>query len=732
MKPRVFLPWLALVIWLTGLVAGAAEAGGRYEVKLLSKDGTQAFDFNTGVVKAQGGVLVRYENEQGKAAELTAQRLTLNQRTGDVQAEGSVFLRGEGQIWRGEQLAYNFKSKVIKAEEFRSGAAPFFLGGFSLQAATTNNLYTATNTFFTTDDVADPSYRVRCRSLVIIPGERFEAHEATLYLGSVPVMYWPKYTRTLKTHEDFWVVTPGYRSLYGPYALGTYHRAFTTNFSVDLHLDYRQLRGVGVGPDFNYDAGRWGQGSLKLYYTHDDRAGTNGVGGAINNDRHRLSFSHRVEIRTNLTVKAVVREQSDAFLIRDFIEQEYRQNIQPNSFLEVNQLWSNWSLNLLVQPRINDFFETVERLPDVKLTGFRQQIGVTPLYYESESTAGYYKHEFADNLLPSFAAMRADTYHQVVLPQNFFGWLNVTPRVGGRLTHYGETEGRGAVTTEANRGVFNTGVEITTKLHRTMPTKDLPLFQSKGLRHILEPSVNYAYVPSPNRLPTTLPQFDYEVPTLRLLPIEFPDYNAIDAVDSQNVFRFSVRNLLQTKRNDRIDTLLNWALYTDWRLKPRAGQGTFADVFSDLDFKPRDWLTFTSENRIDVDNGRWRIADHRVTFTPEDHWSLALGHRYLRNDPLFLGGPGNNLFTSSFYYRVNENYALRTRHFFESRDGRLEEQQYSIYRDFRSWVGALTLRIRDQRNGSMDYTIGFTFNLKAAPRFKLDQDRDNPTMLLGG
>lgn len=170
MKPRIFLPWLALVIWLTGRAAGAAESGGRYEVKLLSKDGTQAFDFNTGVVKAQGGVLVRYENEQGKAAELTAQQVSLNQRTGDVQAEGSVFLRGEGQIWRGEQLAYNFKSKVIKAEEFRSGARPFFLGGFALQAATTNNLYTATNTFFTTDDVADPSYRVRCRSLVIIPG----------------------------------------------------------------------------------------------------------------------------------------------------------------------------------------------------------------------------------------------------------------------------------------------------------------------------------------------------------------------------------------------------------------------------------------------------------------------------------------------------------------------------------------------------------------------------------
>lgn len=722
---------LFAVTLMASVCAPAAEQPERWSLESLSKSGRVSFGLD-GTAQGSGGVLVRYWSKDGKEAELTADRMQLNKSTGDIRAEGAVFLRGEGHIWRGEQLDYNFKSKVIKATEFRTGAGQYYVGGFSLQAQTTNNVYTATNAFFTSDDIAAPGYRIRARKLTIIPGESVEAEDATLLLGNVPVMYWPRYSRTLKTHGDFWVVTPGYRSLYGPYALGTYHRAFSTNFSADLHLDYRQKRGLGVGPDFNYDAGRWGQGEIQTYYTHDDAAATNSLGRAANNDRHRLSFSHRVDIRTNLTLKAVVREQSDAFILRDFFEYQYRQNTQPSTFLEVNQLWDNWSLNLLAQPRINDFFETVERLPDVKLTGLRQQLGVTPFYYESDSSAGYYRHEFADNSAPSFGAMRADTYHQVVLPWNFFGWLNVTPRVGGRFTHYGETDGFGVTGDEANRGVFNTGVEATFKLHRTSPNTDIPWLQARGIRHIMEPGVNYVFVPSPNRLPPRLPQFDYEVATLRLLPLDFPDYNAIDAVDSQNVFRFSLRNLVQTKRNDRIDTLLNWALYTDWRLKPRAGQGTFADAFSDLDFKPRDWLTLTSETRYDLDNGRFRIADHRATFTPEDHWSLSVGHRYVRNDPLFLGGPGNNLFTSGFYYRLNENYALRTRHVFEARDGRMEEQYYTLYRDFRSWVGALTFRVRDLRNGSMDYTIGVTFNLKAFPRYKLGQDRENPSLLLGG
>jgi hypothetical protein len=40
-----------------------------------------------------------------------------------------------------------------------------------------------------------------------------------------------------------------------------------------------------------------------------------------------------------------------------------------------------------------------------------------------------------------------------------------------------------------------------------------------------------------------------------------------------------------------VDNLVNWALVTDWRLDPRAGQPTFSDLYSDLDVKPFSWLT---------------------------------------------------------------------------------------------------------------------------------------------
>src|SRR5207247_9015260 len=97
---------------------------------------------------------------------------------------------------------------------------------------------------------------------------------------------------------------------------------------------------------------------------------------------------------------------------------------------------------------------------------------------------------------------------------------------------------------ETNRAVYNTVAVASFKVPRLWPGIQNRLLQMDGLRHIIEPSLNYVFVPSPTRSTNELPQFDYELPSLRLLPIEFPDYNAIDSIDSQNVLRLGLRNKL--------------------------------------------------------------------------------------------------------------------------------------------------------------------------------------------
>lgn len=690
-------------------------------------------DPDKGIAVARGGVVIRYEDaSSGRKATLTAEQASLDQDRGEADAQGAVVIQSAGQVWRGERLLYNFKTGQIRGEEFRTGKSPFFAAGSSLRADRSNNVYSATGAYVTGDDVAKPGYRVRARELILIPGESIEARDAVLLLGNTPVMYLPYFHRRFARHPNNFEFTPGYRSLYGPYLLGTYNWFQSDALSGAVHLDYRQKRGVGGGPEFSYDLGNFGRGFAEFYYANDDSPGVDLVGNAIRDDRHRASFWHTLELGTNFTAKAVVREQSDAQVIRDFFESEYRRNTQASSFLEATRTWSNFSLDAMAQVQVNEFFETVERLPDVKLTGLRQKLGVLPLYYETESSIGYFRRRFADNQTNDYAAWRGDSYHQIVAPKTLFGWLNVTPRVGGRFTHYGETEGANSSLLSQDRWVFNTGGEVSWKASRVWRGVKNGFFEVDGLRHILQPSVNYVYVPSPDKAPRQLPQFDSELPTLRLLPIEYPDYNAIDSVDSQNVVRFALRNKVQTRRKERgSDNLVNWALYTDWRLHPRPGQSTFADFFSDLDFKPRSWLTFNSEVRYDLSTERWREANHTATILPGDRWSWTLGHRYLR-DGLSTYGLGNNLILSSYYYRLNHNWAVRLSHHFEARDGTMEEQYYTLYRDFRSWTGGLTLRLRDSRGERPeDVTVAVTFSLKAFPRYKVGKDRDEPSLLLG-
>jgi len=732
-KLRVLLVNMAL-LGLLAPVTGFAQIQPKLEILPLRDDvGHLTIDTHSQTATGTNGFMVRY----GEVV-LTADCITAHLDTYEVVATGRVHIQQDDLVWAGDAVRYNFKTRQMQSDQFRSGHAPFFAAGAGLGGNVTNQTYTATNAYLTTDDVAEPFQRIEASSLTIVPGKYFEARHAIVYLGAVPVFYFPYMKRLLDERANHWSFIPGYRSKYGGFLLSTYQ--FTVNETVDgaIHGDYRTKRGFGAGPDLNLHLGRWGETELKYYYVHDQAPEEDASGHDIPTDRQLFDLAYQAMPFTNFMAKARLRYLGDELIQRDFFESAHRANPQPSTFVELNQLSSNFSLDLYTQVRVNDFLETVERLPEIKLTGFRQQIGNTPLYYESESSAGFYRRLFAQtNSLPTgmdFDAARADTYHQVTLPWTFFGWLNVIPRVGGRLSYYSEADGAGATTTEETRGVFNTGAELNFKVSRLWAGVTNRLFQLDGLRHIVEPSANYVFVPQPGVLPGSLPQFDYELASLRLLPIDFPDYNSIDSVDSRNVMRLGLRNRLQTKRDGRVEDFVRWELFSDWRLEPEPGQVAFGDVCSDLLFQPRSWLAFESIVRYDTDNVRLRLALHELTLQPNDRWSWRVGHWYVHDDPSpppTSLGEGSDLIRSTLFYRLNENWGFRASHYYDLRESRMQEQFYSIYRDLRSWTAALTFRYREPLNGESDVAVALTFSLKAFPRYGLGSDAVEPYQLLG-
>ena len=67
------------------------------------------------------GVFVRRGN-----ATLSADSATVNQQTGEVEADGHVRIEEGDQVWVGEHIRYNFKTHQMQSEQFRTGKSPVY------------------------------------------------------------------------------------------------------------------------------------------------------------------------------------------------------------------------------------------------------------------------------------------------------------------------------------------------------------------------------------------------------------------------------------------------------------------------------------------------------------------------------------------------------------------------------------------------------------------------------
>jgi lipopolysaccharide assembly outer membrane protein LptD (OstA) len=175
---------------------------------------------NPWIIESTGGVLyqnaaITYTNDVRityGSTTLSARRARLNQETGECVAEGDVQVDDGGRVWKGERLRYNFKTRQVAGEEFKLGQPPYFAAGPVFAGEQGAGVYVLLDGLLTTDDNADPNYRIRAKTITIAPGDYIECTDAVVYLGDVPVFWLPKLRRTLKRHPNHWLVTPGYRN----------------------------------------------------------------------------------------------------------------------------------------------------------------------------------------------------------------------------------------------------------------------------------------------------------------------------------------------------------------------------------------------------------------------------------------------------------------------------------------------------------------------------------------
>jgi LPS-assembly protein len=611
---------------------------------------------------------------------LTADRLIWYARQRLVEAEGNVVLRGPELFVTCARLRYDVESGRGVAAFTMSAADPWYAWGAKIYRISDDE-YRVHNGYVTTDDYLRPNWRIKAKTIVIRPGVKVVAYNAVVYAGRVPILYWPKYVQRLDDKRSPFSVHAGRTGDWGVFILTAYN-FMVRQAKASIHVDYREKQEWATGFDLTVPTPNGGQGDLLTYYA-DDQSGQ-----IDRTDRWRITYRHRQPFGDRWDAWLELHKLSDADVLEDFFRRDYENEVQPRSFLHVQRYDPHYMINLDVYARLNDFFNVVERLPELSVEFPQQRIGRSPFYYEGVTSAAWLERRFPEGTVDEeglpvedYDSARFDSFHELSYPKKYFGWLTIVPRLGLRGTYYTEAVDEDDVF----RGIVSTELEFFTKIFRVWDI-ERPESNIHGLRHVIEPRLTYFYTPEVSHRPAELLQFD-----------------RIDALDEENRLRPGIRNKLQTKRYGGAWDLVDFDTYIDYYPDDNDAGDAWGDMHHDIEIRPNRSFWIDMDLAWDVDDTDLSEFNTQVTVFHEDVWLQSLEYRYRDDDE-------SHQVAHQSYEKLTELWWAETyvRYNFETSD--LEEGEIAISHDMRTWV--LTLAYRTLGD---DDQVWVMFNLKAYP-----------------
>lgn len=548
-------------------------------------------------------------------------------------------------------------------------------------------------------------------------------------------------------------------------------------------------------------------GVLKLYAVSDNAVSTNMAGSTrypVSQTRYRANFQHRIYLPgpdvSTWYLDFDLNKISDIHFYEDFFFNDFRTDREPDNLVSLIHTNDAYVATLMAKFKMNDFYRTTTRLPELSFDFVRRPLFGSGIFHQGTITAGVYNEvvgkQEQDELLrlqtlgggglpgvladplgtapasylslvgrPRNSALtgadvtqglgvissrlqepdftRFHTYHELLYPKTYLGWLNVTPRIGFGMTSYGSIDGSTTGLTSFSRGIFHLGLDVSFKLTKTWSDVQVESLGINGIRHVFQPYLNYSYLDATQN--AGLPAIDRLSPTTRPRSIDVLTFTAVDSLRSWNVARLGFRNMLQTKR-DYITSTSNGSFLGvpeggDSQTYTWAGMNTYVDVFGkDPEFdrdlsnlyneafwRPVPWLTFKSDLQLPISSGSGSFTEvnNGLIWLPTRNTSFEVGHQHISDHPFFQD---SSLIYTRVYARLTDNYGFNMNHIYEGSDGTLEFQSYSLSRDLSSWVASIGMMARDNRNGASDFGILLSFTLKDFPQLNFDLDIDpNPT-----
>ena len=659
-------------------------------------------------VRGTGNVKVTYGD-----VVLTCEEILVHTDTKLGICKGNVKIVQGKNILTGSSIEYNFANKTGKIVDGRVEAYPLYGRADNVQKISEDEVV-LNKGYVTTCDLDKPHYRIEAKEVKVYLDDKVIAKHVVFYLGDLPVMYIPYYIQPIKDTKTKITVIPGYTDEWGYYALGAYRYYLSEQLKGYIRLDYRHKRGVGTGIDYNYSLKELGEGSARFYYAQENNDLALDREGHVD-DRWRFQYKHDIDFSENTKGTIEINKLSDKDVVKDFFFRELDDGWSPENYFSIISRHQNYSLEVLGEKRLNDFFTVTERLPETKMRIHSQRLWDTSFYYNSDmSFANFVKRYAVSDNKADEEAVRLDTYNKLSYAAKLFNFLFATPYIATRQTFYSENRYKRR---NVLREIYEYGVDFSAKFFRVFGN-NIPILDINGFRHIITPTIGFRHRHQPTVSPDNLFHFD-----------------GIDSLDYENQFDLGLENKLQTKRR-RGD---KWESVDVARLVIRTGypfrfnkfkdfgfqgEGDFSEITCDLEIKPYDWL-FAKTNIIfdivdyNIDNSI-KSANTDLVCEFEDKFSVGLGHSYENTD-----NNSASQFTFETKYKINDDWSIRVYERFDSHASIWEEQEYTVTKDLHCWVADFTCNIKES-----DIALWVIFRIKAFPEvpigFKRTYRRPTP------
>lgn len=765
---------------------GATEATSLVmpkELKINNRGGAITGDLNTGQFHLGGPVKVEGDN----GLEIFSDQATVDTKEKKVIFEGSVSVYQGNLMQRGDRAVYFYERKFLDSTGLRASLDPILLeaGKFTAEMRNGKQVLVGEDAGITTDDEENPSFWLRAKKTTIYPGDKIVFNDLKLYAGNTPVFWLPYLNQPLNAELGYHLL-PGAKSSWGPFLLNTYGVMLggktnpQTGEKEDAwmlsrwHADLRAKRGLGTGVDLvdtridNKDE----ISGFSAYYLYDLAPDTRRSGVPrvdVNPNRYQIQLKHRLNFNmpdhadwrfdTNLTWL------SDEHYLEDFQQDIYSTNPAPDNTLGIFRRDDASLLSLYMRLRLNDFYRSDTRLPEISFDQARSPIFGTQLLHEGNTSLGIigekaadpmgsaiigplvtmtasdpntqtllnqltgYERQLAEKLValplndPRREAIRSqlidssyarfNTYQEFSMPFKLGGFLNITPQAGIGYTRYMASDGPVA---SSEKTYLHAGTEASVKFSKDLGEYRDSTLGLDGLLHVFQPYANWSLV-STNNFDPLDPMVDRLTPTTRPQPLDPTRFTAVDDLQNWNIVRLGTRNRLITKRDNQSFEWLYVDTYVDAFLNDPGGNRKFSNLYNDIRWQPLPWLGLDFDTQFPiVSNGSgFTEMNTRLRYQPTDRIEFSAGYSLLSGHPVLVDSDRIDL---QFYTRLNENWGVGIREIWEMDDGTIEQQQYTLHRDLGNWVAAVGLSSQNNRT-QQEYGVLFSLTLKEFPSAKL-------------